>query len=322
MREGIPVIDPNYTDVCTAAARIKPFINLTPVLTSHALDKMTGASLFFKCENFQKVGAFKARGGCNAVFALTDAQAAQGVATHSSGNHAQAVAYAAGLRGIPATIVMPRNAPPVKVAAVRDYGASIIWAENHPLDRERQLNALLAHSGAYFIHPSNDPYVIAGAGTSAMELLTQISGLDVVMTPVGGGGLLSGTALAVNGMLSSCQTFAAEPEIADDAYRSWRDGTIYPPTNAGTIADGLRTFLGDVNFPIIRKYVRGIYTVSEAGIISAMRLVWERMKIIIEPSSAVPVTALLEYPDIFKYKRVGVILSGGNVDLDKLPWQN
>ena len=312
---------PAYCDVCAAEKRIKQYINYTPVLTSRALNGITGASLFFKCENLQKVGAFKARGGCNSVFALTEEQAAQGVATHSSGNHAQAIAYAAGLRGIPATIVMPRNAPPVKVAAVRGYGATIVWAENHPLDRERQLESLLAQSGAHFIHPSNDPFVIAGAGTAAMELLDQVVDVDIVVTPVGGGGLLSGTALTVSGKSKECQTFAAEPEIADDAYRSWRDGVIYPPTNAGTVADGLRTFLGDVNFPIIRKYVRNFVTVTESGIISAMRLVWERMKIIIEPSSAVPVAALFEHNDLFYGKRVAIIISGGNVDLDKLPWQ-
>jgi len=312
---------PNYADVCAAAERIKPYINFTPVLTSRALNNITGASVYFKCENFQKVGAFKARGGCNAVFALTDEQAEQGVATHSSGNHAQAVAYAAGLRGIPATIVMPKNAPPVKVAAVRDYGASIVWADIHPLDRERQLEEVLTQTGAHFIHPSNDPFVIAGAGTAALELLSQVSDVDIVMAPVGGGGLLSGTALAVSGKAQHCQTYAAEPEIADDAYRSWRDGVIYPPTNAGTIADGLRTFLGDVNFPIIRNYVSTFVTVSEAAIIAAMRLVWERMKIIIESSSAVPVAALFEHEVVFRDKRIAIILSGGNVDLDKLPWQ-
>jgi threonine dehydratase len=313
---------PTFIDVSHAVDRIKPYIHHTPVLTSGAFNKITGAHLFFKCENFQKVGAFKARGGCNAVLSLTEKQAAQGVATHSSGNHAQAVAYAAGLRGIPATIVMPRNAPAVKVAAVRDYGASIVWAENHPLDREHQIERFLEETGAYFIHPSNDPDVIAGAGTAALELLDQVSDLDIVMTPVGGGGLLSGTALAVSGRKSVCQTYGAEPAIADDAYRSWRDGVIYPPTNAGTVADGLRTFLGDVNFPIIRKYVHNIVTVSEAGIISSMRLVWERMKILIEPSSAVPVAALFEHNDIFRGKHIGIIVSGGNVNLDRLPWQD
>ena len=312
---------PSYSDVCAAAQRIKRYVNVTPVLSSRTLNQMTGASLYFKCENLQKVGAFKARGGCNAVFALNDKQACHGVATHSSGNHAQAVAYAAGLRGVQATIVMPENAPPVKVAAVRDYGADIVWADNHPLDRERQLDILLEETGAHFIHPSNDHHVIAGAGTAALELMDQVADLQIVMTPVGGGGLLSGTALAVSGKSPQCYTIAAEPEIADDAFRSWRDGVIYPPTNAGTIADGLRTFLGDVNFPIIQKSVQNILTVSEAGIIKAMRLVWERMKIIIEPSSAVPVAALFEHGEIFKGKRVAIIISGGNVDLDRLPWQ-
>ena len=312
---------PTFSDVCIAADRIQSYINHTPVLTSTTLNSMIEATLFFKCENFQKVGAFKARGGCNAVFALSDEQAKHGVATHSSGNHAQAVAYAARLRGIPATIVMPKNAPPVKVAAVRDYGASIVWADNHPLDRERQLEQLLARSGAHFIHPSNDANVIAGAGTAALECFEQVPDLDIVIAPVGGGGLLSGTALAVSGKAQNCRTIAAEPEIADDAYRSWRDGVIYPPTNAGTVADGLRTFLGDVNFPIIRKYVSNIVTVSEAGIISATRRIWERMKIIIEPSSAVPVAALFEHKALFKSNRIAIIVSGGNVDLDKLPWQ-
>jgi threonine dehydratase len=313
---------PTYTDVCAAHNRIKPYIHRTPVLTSSAVSRMTGALLYFKCENLQKVGAFKARGGCNAVLSLSAEEAVHGVATHSSGNHAQAVAYAAGLRGIKATIVMPRNAPPVKVAAVKDYGAYIIWADNHPLDRERQLERVLQETGAHFIHPSNDIDVIAGAGTAALELLEQVPELDIVLVPVGGGGLLSGTALAVSGHHTSCQTIAAEPEIADDAYRSWRDGMIYPPTNAGTIADGLRTFLGDVNFPIIRQYVQNIVTVSEKGIIKAMRTIWERMKVIIEPSSAVPVAALFEHRNVFEGRRVGIIISGGNVDLDRLPWQS
>ncbi|MDF1512877.1 MAG: pyridoxal-phosphate dependent enzyme [Anaerolineae bacterium] len=313
---------PTYQDVLSAAARIKPYVHYTPVLTSKALDRMSGASLHFKCENFQKVGAFKARGGCNAVFSLTTEQARNGVATHSSGNHAQAVAYAASLRGIPATIVMPENAPPVKVAAVREYGAHIVWAGSHPMDREKRLQEVLEQTGSHFIHPSNDEYVIAGAGTAALECISQVPDLDIIMVPVGGGGLLSGTALSVSGIRGdNCQTYAAEPAIADDAFRSWRDGIIYPPTNAGTIADGLRTFLGDVNFPIIRQYVHEIITVSEKSIIDAMRLVWERMKILIEPSSAVPVAALFEQPKLFVGKRVAIILSGGNVDLEKLPWQ-
>lgn len=311
---------PIYDDVVVAAVRIHTYVHRTPVFTSETLDAMTGATVFLKNEALQKVGAFKARGGCNAVFALSDEQAARGVATHSSGNHAQAIAYAAGLRGIPATIVMPEDAPPVKVAAVRGYGARIVWAGNHPLDRERQLEQVLAETGAMFIHPSNDFYVIAGQGTAALELLKDVPRLDIVMAPVGGGGLLSGTALAVAGYGHGCRTVGAEPETVDDAARSFRDGRIYPPTNAETVADGLRTFLGDLTFPIIREHVRDIVTVTEAGIIAAMRLVWERMKLVIEPSAAVPVAALFEHPGLFRGQRVGVVVSGGNVDLGRLPW--
>lgn len=311
---------PQFTDVVTAAGRIRPYVNRTPVMTCATINRMTGAEVFFKCENFQKVGAFKARGGCNAVFALSDAEAARGVATHSSGNHAQAVAYAAGLRGIAATIVMPEDAPAVKVAAVKGYGARIVWAGSNPLDRERLLEAVLKETGAVFIHPSNDFHVIAGQGTAALELLEDVGDLDIVTAPVGGGGLLSGTALAVTGRAPGTDVVAAEPETVDDAARSFRDGRIYPPTGAYTIADGLRTFLGDVTFPIIRRHVRDIVTVSEQGISDAMRLVWERMKIIIEPSSAVPVAALFEHDDVFRGQRVGIVLSGGNVDLSKLPW--
>jgi threonine dehydratase len=281
---------------------------------------MTGAQLFLKCESLQRTGSFKARGGCNAVFSLSEDEAERGVATHSSGNHAQAIAYAARLRGIRATIVMPEDAPPVKVAAVRDYGATIVFARSHPMDRERRLGEVLRSTGAVFVHPSNDPRVIAGQGTAALELLADVDDLDVVVAPVGGGGLLSGTALAVVGSGTPCQTVGSEPRAVDDAYRSWRDGTIYPPTNAQTVADGLRTFLGDVNFPIIRANVSDIVTVTEQGIINAMRLVWERIKLVIEPSSAVAMAALFEHPDKFQGQRVGLILSGGNVDLDHLPW--
>lgn len=310
-----------FKDVQAAARRIAPYVHRTPVLTSRALNRLSEASLFFKAENFQKVGAFKARGACNAIFSLDEEEARQGVATHSSGNHAQAVAYAAALRGIPATVVMPEDAPPVKVAAVRDYGATIVWAGSHPVDRERRLEAVIQETGATFIHPSNDPRVIAGQGTAALELLADVADLDIVMVPVGGGGLLAGTALAVAGQSLGIATVAAEPETVDDAYRSFRDGRIYPPTNVETVADGLRTSLGDVNFPIIRRYVDEIVTVSEAGIVAAMRLVWERMKIIIEPSSAVPLAALWEHPDRFRRRRIGIILSGGNVDLDHLLWE-
>jgi threonine dehydratase len=242
------------------------------------------------------------------------------VITHSSGNHGAALAYAAGLRGIPAIVVMPDNAPAVKRAAVAGYGARIVTSGSNPLDRETVLEQTLAETGATFVHPSNDPRVIAGQGTAALEFLEEVPDLDIVITPVGGGGLLAGTALAVAGRGVGTRTMAAEPEAVDDAYRSFRDGRIYPPTNAKTIADGLCTFLGDVNFPIIRQSVADIVTVSEEAIVRAMRLVWERMKLIIEPSAAVPVAALLEPKIAIEGLRVGVILSGGNVDLDHLPW--
>ncbi|HOU15095.1 MAG TPA: pyridoxal-phosphate dependent enzyme [Anaerolineae bacterium] len=311
---------PAFDDVIDAASRIQPYIHRTPVLTCRTLNKLAGAEIFLKAENFQKVGAFKARGACNAVFALAADEAQRGVATHSSGNHAQAIAYAAGLRGIPAIVVMPEDAPPVKVAAVRDYGAEIVWAGATPLDRERTLEAVLEQTGAVFIHPSNNFHVIAGQGTAALELLQDVPDLDIVMTPVGGGGLLAGTTLSVKALSPRARIIGAEPETVDDAARSLRDGCIYPPTNEHTIADGLRTFLGDVNFPIIREHVSAIVTVSEAGIIAAMRLIWERLKIIIEPSAAVPVAAVFEHPDVFREQRVGVILSGGNVDVTRLPW--
>lgn len=319
-------IIPDFCDVVNAAERIRPHIHHTPLVTSAALNRIAGAELFFKPENLQRTGSFKARGGCNAVFSLSDAEAARGVVTHSSGNHAQAIAYAAASRGIQATIVMPQNAPPVKVAAVRGYGARIVWAGSHPLDRERELEAVLEETGAVFIHPSNDPRVIAGQGTAALELLADLAALhedplEIVMAPVGGGGLLSGTALTVAARGAGVATVGAEPEMVDDAYRSLRDGRIYPPTNADTIADGLRTFLGDVTFPIIQAKVAAILTVTEKGIIDAMRLFWERTKLIIEPSSAVPLAALFEHPETFRGRRVGIILSGGNVGLDALPWQ-
>ena len=284
---------PTYADVCAAAERIRAYVHRTPIFTSRTLDRMTGAKVFLKNEALQKIGAFKARGGCNAVFALSDEAAARGVATHSSGNHAQAIAY----------------------------GAIVVWAGNHPLDRERQLESVLEATGAVFIHPSNDGHVIAGQGTAALELLQDVPDLDVVIAPVGGGGLLSGTALAVAGAGAGTLTVGAEPEVVDDAARSFRDGRIYPPTNADTVADGLRTFLGDVNFPIIREHVHDIVTVTEQGIIDATRLVWERMKLLVEPSSAVPIAALFEHGDRFRDRRVGVIMSGGNVSLDQLPWQ-
>ncbi len=311
---------PDFQDVLDAARRIEPYVHRTPVLTSRTLNRMTGAELYFKSENFQKVGAFKARGACNAVFALDEERARRGVATHSSGNHGAALAYAAGLRGIPAIVVMPDNAPPVKRAAVAGYGARIVTSGSRPLDRERTLEDVIAETGATFVHPSNDARVIAGQGTAALELFHGVPALDVVMAPVGGGGLLAGTALAVAGRSPRTRTIAAEPEMADDAYRSFRDGRIYPSENPQTIADGLRTFLGDVNFPIIRQYVADIVTVSERGIIAAMRLVWERIKIVIEPSSAVALAALFVGKFDPQGLRIGIVISGGNVVLGALPW--
>ncbi len=312
----IPVFD----DVIAATRRIEPYIHHTPVLTSRTLNKMIEAEIFLKAECFQRVGAFKVRGGCNAVFSLSEQEAQYGVVTHSSGNHAQAIAYAAGLRKIPATVVMPEDAPPIKVAAVKDYGARVVWSGSEPLERERVLEAVLKQTGSVFIHPSNNFYVIAGQGTAALELLAEVPALDFVMTPVGGGGLLAGTALAATGISPTTQVIGAEPATVDDAARSFHDGRIYPPTNASTVADGLRTFLGNVTFLIIRTHVSDIITVTEAGIVAAMRLVWERMKVVIEPSAAVPVAALFEHPDMWRGRRVGVILSGGNVDLARLPW--
>lgn len=316
MKRTLPVFD----DVLEAAERIESYVHRTPILTSRTLNKMVSAELFLKAENLQRIGAFKARGACNAVFALSENEVRHGVATHSSGNHAQAIAFAAALRGIPAIVVMPEDAPPVKVAAVKDYGAEIVWTGSKPLEREQTLKTVLEQTGAVFVHPSNNLHVIAGQGTAALELFQEIPNLDIVMTPVGGGGLLAGTALSAKALSPHVRVIGAEPETVDDAARSLRDGCIYPPTNAYTIADGLRTFLGDVNFPIIREHVSEIVTVSERAIVAAMRLIWERMKIIIEPSAAVPVAALFEQPDLFRGLQIGIILSGGNVDLDYLPW--
>jgi threonine dehydratase len=311
---------PSLTDIQGAAARIAPYTHRTPVLTCTSLDRMVGARLFFKCENFQKVGAFKGRGACNAVFSLSADEAQRGVATHSSGNHAAALAFAARQRGVTAHIVMPENAPAVKKAAVAGYGGAIVFCAPTLAAREATLTHVVQETGATFIHPYNDARVIAGQGTAALELLADVPDLDVVMTPVGGGGLVSGTAIAAAALSPATQVIAAEPEGADDAYRSLQAGKILPSLQPCTIADGLLTSLGELTFAIIQRHVRQIVTVSEAAIIHAMRHVWERMKIVIEPSAAVPVAALLERKIDLTGKRIGVILSGGNVDLEKLPW--
>ncbi|MGA1820537.1 MAG: pyridoxal-phosphate dependent enzyme [Thermoplasmatota archaeon] len=281
-----------------------------------------GAELFFKCENLQRVGAFKFRGATNAVLSLTEEEAENGVATHSSGNHAQALALAARNRGIPAYIVMPMNSPRVKVDAVKGYGAKITFCQPTLESRETTLEEVVKETGAYFIHPYNDPRIISGQGTAALELLDEIDPLDIVMAPVGGGGLISGTSLAVKGVSPETEVIAAEPLNADDAYRSFRTGMLMPSKNPDTIADGLRTSLSELTFRIIMDNVDDIVTVSEEGIVKAMRAIWERMKLLVEPSAAVPLGAILEKKLDASGKRIGIILSGGNVDLDRLPWRN
>lgn len=311
---------PRFDSIREAAERVRPYAHRTPVLTCRSLDHMVNAHLFFKCENLQKAGAFKFRGACNAVFSLSDEEAARGVATHSSGNHAAALTLAAQMRGVEAFLVMPRSASRVKKAAVAGYGGNIVYCEPTEQARQEVLAKVLEETGAVFVHSSNDPLVIAGQGTAAVELLQEVPGLDVVMAPVGGGGLVSGTALAVSGLCPQTRVIGAEPEGADDAYRSLQAGRIIPSVNPQTVADGLLVSLGNLTFSIIRKHVEQIVTVGEEEIIAAMRHVWERMKIIIEPSAAVPVGALLERKIDLSGARIGVILSGGNIDLDKLPW--
>jgi threonine dehydratase len=283
------------------------------------LDRETGAHLFFKCENFQKAGAFKSRGACNAVFSMSDVEAQRGVATHSSGNHAAALARAAALRGIAAHIVMPNNAPKPKQQAVAGYGARIILCEPTLAARERTCHLVMETTGATLIHPYNDYRIIAGQATAAVELLKEIPDLDIVIAPVGGGGLLSGTALAVKAIRPQARVFGAEPAQADDAAESLKAGRIISKP-ANTVADGLRTMLGERTFSIIRDQVDEIATVTEEGIVSAMRRMWEILKIVVEPSGAVPFAAVREHARTFAGQRVGIILSGGNVDLDELPW--
>ncbi|HAH25171.1 MAG TPA: serine dehydratase [Prolixibacteraceae bacterium] len=311
---------PTFSDIEKAHERIRPFIHHTPVLTSKSINEIVGAELFFKCENLQKVGAFKFRGACNSVFALTEEQAKNGVCTHSSGNHAAALALAARMRGIPAYIVMPDNAPEIKKKAVAGYGAQITFCEPTLAARESTLKIVATQTGATEIHPYNYFNVICGQGTAAKELIEEIGLFDLVMAPVGGGGLLSGTALSSKALLPNVQVIAAEPAGADDAFRSFYSKTLLPSIAPKTMADGLLTSLGSLTFPLIMNNVDQIVTVSEEKIVEAMRMIWERMKIIIEPSSAVPLAAILENKVDVKGKKVGIILSGGNVDLGKLPF--
>lgn len=299
---------------------IQPYIHNTPVLRSSLLDNLAGCSILFKCENFQKMGAFKMRGAMNAILHLSEEQLKKGVVTHSSGNMAQAVSLAAKSIGVPAYIVMPENAPSVKKEAVKDYGGRITISGNNIVDRQEAADKIIKEKGCTFIHPSNDLDVIIGQGTAAKELLTDYPEIEALFTPVGGGGLLAGSALAAYHSDANCKVFAGEPMNADDAYRSMQSGKIEFNDKPDTIADGLRTHLGDINFPIIQKYVEEIIRVEELEIISAMRLIWERMKIIIEPSCAVPFAAVLRDKEKFKGKLIGIILSGGNVDVANLPF--
>ncbi len=316
----ICVDDPTFEDVLAAAERIRGHVHRTPVMTSSAIDGIAGAQLHFKCENLQKVGAFKARGATNAVLSLNDEAAGRGVATHSSGNHAAALAYAAGIRGVPANVVMPSSAPPVKKAAVSGYGALITECEPTLEARETTLDAVVERTGATFIHAYDNAMVIAGQGTASMELITDVPDLDAVIAPVGGGGLMSGTAIAVSSSRPDITIWGSEPAGADDAFRSLRDGTLYPSVAPKTIADGLLTSLSDRTFRILSDRLESILTVNEETIFRAMRLLWERMKLVVEPSGAVPLAAVLEHPEHFADRRVGLIISGGNVDLDHLPW--
>jgi threonine dehydratase len=306
--------------ILSAHERIRSYIHRTPVLTSSRLDEASRASLFFKCENFQKIGAFKARGAMNAVFSLDDATARGGVATHSSGNHGAAVAHAAKLRGIPAHIVMPSNSAKVKIRAVEGYGARVVFCQPTEEAREATCADVIAKTGATLIHSFENENVIRGQGTAAVELLEDVPDLDLVLCPVGGGGLLSGTAVAAKSMRPNIKVVAVEPENVDDAAQSFRAGRVIRTEKKFTIADGLRTNIGEPNFAIIKRYVDDIVTVREESIISAMRTIWETMKIIIEPSAAVPYAAVEEGKIDTAGKRIGIVLTGGNVDLDALPW--
>lgn len=316
-----PALLPDLASIRAAHARIAAYVHRTPVLTCQALDAETGARLLFKCENFQKVGAFKARGATNAVFSLDDAASRKGVLTHSSGNHGAALAYAAARRGIRAWVVMPDNAPRVKQENVRRYGAVVRLCAPTVAAREAACLEVQAETGAILVHPFDDERVVAGQGTAALELIAEVPDLDAVVAPVGGGGLLSGTAIAAKTLRPQIAVYGAEPANADDAARSFASARVEPVAAATTIADGLRTTLSPRTLSAIRAHVAGIGLASEEGIVRAMRLTWERMKIVIEPSAAVPLACLIERTLDLRGLRVGVIVSGGNVDLDRLPWQ-
>ena len=313
---------PSLDDVLAAEARIRPHVHRTPVLTSQFINDLSGAELFFKCENLQKAGAFKARGASNAVFSLTDEQMTRGVATHSSGNHGTCLSYAAGRRGIPCTVVMPHTAPQAKKDAVRGYGGRVVECEPSTTSREAVFAEVVADTGAEFVHPYNDPRVIAGQGTCSKELIEQVDGLDAVVAPIGGGGMISGTCLTLSNLAPDVAIYAAEPEQADDACRSFKAGHIIADDAPETVADGLKVPLKELTWHFVSNHVTDILTASEEEIVEAMKLIWKRMKIVMEPSSAVPLATILKNKDVFAGKRVGVIVTGGNVDLDKLPWMN
>ena len=320
-KKGNSVSVPNLQTIREAHVRIAPHIHRTPVLSSAILNEKVGAELFFKCENFQKVGAFKARGACNAVMSLSDVQARRGVVTHSSGNHGAALAWAARLRGIKATVVVPNNAPAPKKMAIAAYGANIVFCEPNVVARETATHKLIEEFGYELVHPFDDDRVIAGQGTAALELLATHPELDMVIAPLGGGGLLSGTSIAAKGIKPSIEVFGGEPRGADDGYRSFTSGKLVTEATPNTICDGLRTVLSPRTFGIIQQNVDGIGLATEENVIKAMRMSWELLKIIIEASCSPPLGAILEGSIDVKGKRVGIILTGGNVDLDKLPWQ-
>ncbi len=311
---------PTYDDVIAAHVRIEPHIHRTPILTSSYFNELTGAQLFFKCENFQKAGAFKVRGASNAVFGLDDETAKKGVATHSSGNHALSLSYAAGRRGIPVTVVMPHTAPEAKKAAVRGYGGIVVECEPSTTSREAVFADVVAASGAEFVHPYNDPRVIAGQGTCSKELVEDIVDLDAVVAPIGGGGMISGSCLTLSNISPDTKVYAAEPLNADDAYRSFKAGHIIADDAPQTVADGLKVPLKELTWHFVSNHVEDILLATEQEIIDAMYLTWQRMKIVIEPSCAVPLAVILKNRAVFEGKRVGVIITGGNVDLNKLPW--
>lgn len=306
---------PSFEDVLKAKELIQPFIHKTPVLSSETINNLAGNDIYFKCENFQKVGAFKYRGATNAVLNLTPSQAEAGVITHSSGNHAQALALAAKKNGIKAVIVMPETSPKVKIDAVAGYGAEIVFCKPTLDSRETTVNKLMRKNNYTFIHPYNNPYVIAGQGTAAMELLEEVRDLDAVIAPIGGGGLMSGTLLAVKGITSNIKVFGAEPQGANDAYLSLIKGEIVPSIDPTTIADGLLTSLGSITFEIIRKHIEKIICVNDYDASVALKLIWERMKIIVEPSSVFALGAVFKEEFTLKNKKIGIILSGGNADI-------